>query len=211
MPWTNDQLYAMVNKPEPADISRYDLINKPQFDELIHYGVKGMKWGIRRYQNPDGTLTAAGKAREKKKEAREIKKHDKVFKNAIKNPDKIEKYYDRLTPDEISMVKKKYSDISEIRNRQNQSENTKRNAYATELKIRENKRKTGILGTAAFTAASLGTVMTFMSSANGEKAMNFVKNNAKILNQRIDPSFIGPKQLLPGEQFVKNLIGWVNN
>lgn len=31
---------------------------------LAHYGIKGMRWGIRRYQNPDGTLTAAGKARE---------------------------------------------------------------------------------------------------------------------------------------------------
>lgn len=30
---------------------------------LVHFGVKGMKWGIRRYQNPDGTLTAEGKAR----------------------------------------------------------------------------------------------------------------------------------------------------
>ena len=29
--------------------------------ELYHYGVKGQKWGIRRYQNPDGTLTKAGK------------------------------------------------------------------------------------------------------------------------------------------------------
>lgn len=29
---------------------------------LAHYGVKGMHWGIRRYQNPDGSLTAAGKA-----------------------------------------------------------------------------------------------------------------------------------------------------
>lgn len=34
--------------------------------ELYHYGVKGMKWGIRRYQNKDGTLTTKGKKRYEK-------------------------------------------------------------------------------------------------------------------------------------------------
>ena len=31
--------------------------------ELMHYGVKGMKWGVRRYQNVDGSLTAKGQKR----------------------------------------------------------------------------------------------------------------------------------------------------
>lgn len=30
---------------------------------LAHHGIKGQKWGIRRYENPDGSLTAAGRAR----------------------------------------------------------------------------------------------------------------------------------------------------
>lgn len=40
-------------------------------NELQHWGVKGMKWGIRRYQNEDGSLTPAGKrkyAKQKQKE-----------------------------------------------------------------------------------------------------------------------------------------------
>jgi hypothetical protein len=33
--------------------------------ELKHWGIKGMKWGVRRYQNKDGSLTPAGKKRRK--------------------------------------------------------------------------------------------------------------------------------------------------
>lgn len=32
------------------------------YNELCHYGVKGMKWGVRRYQNSDGSLTEVGKS-----------------------------------------------------------------------------------------------------------------------------------------------------
>lgn len=47
-------------------MSTYIITNDGRFytsDYLCHHGIKGMKWGVRRYQNEDGTLTAAGKER----------------------------------------------------------------------------------------------------------------------------------------------------
>ena len=53
-------------------------------NELYHHGIKGMHWGVRRYQNPDGTLTNAGKRRELRDQARADKAARKEAKAARK-------------------------------------------------------------------------------------------------------------------------------
>lgn len=40
-----------------------------EYNDIYHHGVKGQKWGVRRYQNKDGTLTSAGKARRGQKKS----------------------------------------------------------------------------------------------------------------------------------------------
>lgn len=49
---------------------------------LSHAGVKGMKWGVRRYQNKDGSLTPAGK---KRAQVRANKKADRARKKEMRN------------------------------------------------------------------------------------------------------------------------------
>lgn len=77
--------------PENWEISHSD-------DELMHYGVKGMKWGVRRYQRKDGSLTGAGKRRLKKalRGDTELKNTDKVFREKVAEPLKKSKEHARM-------------------------------------------------------------------------------------------------------------------
>ena len=55
-------------------------------DHLEHHGILGQKWGVRRFQNPDGTWTAAGKRRYAKEIKRSLdKQHAKEFRAVMTN------------------------------------------------------------------------------------------------------------------------------
>lgn len=60
-------------------MSRYVLKNN--YYTIKHHGIKGQKWGVRRFQNPDGTLTTAGLKRYEKAIIKEVKKDRTKDKN----------------------------------------------------------------------------------------------------------------------------------
>ena len=51
---------------------------------LAHHGIKGMKWGVRRFQNPDGSLTSAGKKRYYQDMKKDMHRH---YESQISNPE----------------------------------------------------------------------------------------------------------------------------
>ena len=83
-------------------------------NQLYHWGIKGMKWGVRRYQNEDGSLTEAG-----------IKRY---------NRDANEKGYDRT-----SSTGARYKVVGQGKDQRNERLNADARRYAREDMQREQR------------------------------------------------------------------------
>ena len=83
-------------------------------DELKHHGILGMKWGIRRFQNPDGSLTPEGKARYGISSNKKIKNLNNYIKEKVIKDSHSSVHYNDVEP-VFSNPDKELEDIYELR------------------------------------------------------------------------------------------------
>ena len=138
-------------------------------DEIHHHGIIGQKWGVRRYQNKDGSLTPAGKKHLEKKDTKWAhKNYERIASKARKDVSKeLDRYANWLLTTPSSVTSNGKLSASTI------------NAYnkkMAELMNQSAKNVTAPSGRVVQFVAKRGEIGVHMALADRGYDMNQLKN-----------------------------------
>lgn len=127
---------SVIEEIEYRELNHSGIDSDDVFDgEIYHHGITGMKWGVRRYQNKDGSLTPAGKKRYKSVEE-ELKAREKVIKNKERAKEKLAKLEAKKA--ELDAREKALKDDTKA----NKTDNTDNTDNTEEPKSKETRKNT---------------------------------------------------------------------
>lgn len=166
-------------------------------DEMYHFGIKGMKWGIRRFQNADGSLKPAGEKRylknivsDKKPKIRGPVLTDGYEKRRMPGPVLKDGYEKRKRPDEINKELLDKAKRTSIKVKEKISKTNKENSQSTEQTgekkgLSDKQKKALKVG-----AAVAGTALAAYGAYKVSKVM---KEKSYIKKTEIGKSFVNTK------------------
>lgn len=166
-------------------------------EDLMHHGIKGMKWGIRRYQNEDGSLTSTGKVRYAKKEWKNASKE--FNKSQRKNNFGMRMVQDRKNKEEkakkVNDAYDAYMEAKVDRARERKGERGERREYVRQM------YKSGLPGSYS-DAQSGGASSRMYDRMVSKKGQAYADSVAKSVRNRAVGAIAGSTALAVGMAFV---------
>ena len=160
-------------------------------DELCHWGIKGMKWGVRRFQNKDGSLTPQGKKRyaddnahddyKKAHERKNVRDMSNDELNAKNQRLEAERKYNAMQPKTVSGAEK-------AKNVVDSASNLVKAAKSIEQSTRPAKQK----------------VKMDLSSMSDSDLRNAI--NREMLERQYNDMFSAPETMSKGRERVKMVL-----
>lgn len=141
-------------------------------DYLMHHGIKGQKWGVRRFQNKDGTRTPLGRKRERENNKID---HDKLVKSTnakelYKNRDQLS---DRELQDRLNRMRNEQA-LEQMANAKNKSQNGQSMSKKVLGKVGE---KSAEALAVAVVAKGQKVVIPFLATAGTFAVASIIANN----------------------------------